>query len=156
MKPTRNNHNFQYITFRLARNLIGIDILDIREIVPCIRVTKVHRAPWFVMGLMNLRGQILTLLDIGVLLGMEKPGRDSGSHIIVFKHTRVGFAVDQIGDVFSIDREKLESIPVNIDPRIQQYTDTIINRPEGVMMLLNAGKILSCVRTETRPSKEDL
>jgi purine-binding chemotaxis protein CheW len=156
MKPTRN-HNFQYISFRLAHTFMGIDILDIREIVPCNRVSRVHRAPWFVMGLLNLRGQILTLLDISVLLGFEQPGgRISGSHIIVFKHANVGFAVDQIGDVFSIDRERIESVPTNINPGIQKYADTIINLPEGVMILLNAGKILSCVRTEARSSKEDL
>ncbi len=155
MNPTQN-HNFQYITFRLAQTLMGVDILDIREIVPCNRVSRVHRAPGFVMGLVNLRGQILTILDIGVLLGFEKPGRDSGSHIIVFKHTRVGFAVDQIGDVFSIGRERIEPVPANISPGIQKYSDTVINLPEGVMILLKAGKIVSCVRTEARSLRKDL
>lgn len=155
MKPIRNN-NFQYITFSLARNLMGVDILDIREIIPCTRVTRVHRAPRFVMGLMNLRGQILTILDIGVLMGIEKQGKKFGSHIIVFKHANVGFAVDQIGDLFDVDKEKIESIPVNIDPQIQKYSDTIINLPDGVMMIVNAGKIIACIRTETRSSKEDL
>ena len=135
---------------------MGVNILDIREIVHCVRVTKVHRAPWFVMGLMNLRGQILTILDIGVLLGMEKPGRNSGSHVIVFKHTNVGFAVDQIGDVFDIEKERIEAIPVNIDPRIQKYTNHIINLSDGVMMILNAEKIISCIRTEIRASEEEL
>jgi len=155
MKPNRG-HNFQYITFKVDRTLMGVDILDIREIVPCKRITRVHRAPCFVMGLLNLRGQILTILDIGVLLGFETPGQDFGSHIVVFKHTNVGFSVDQIGDVFSIDREKIESIPANINPGVQRYADTIINLDEGVMIILNAGKIVSCARTEARPSKEDL
>ena len=153
MKPIQNN-KFQYITFRLARNLMGVNILDIREIVRFTRITKVHFAPWFVMGLMNLRGQILTILDISVLLGIEKPGRDSGSHIIVFKHANVGFAVDQIGDMFDIDTENVEAVPANIDARIQKYTDTIINLPDGVMLIINAEKIISCVKTETRPSGE--
>jgi len=74
----------------------------------------------------------------------------------VFKHTNVGFAVDQIGDVFDIEKERIEAIPVNFAPRIQQYTDTIINLPDGVMMILNAEKIISCIRTETRPSEEAL
>lgn len=153
MKPIQNN-KFQYITFRLARNLMGVNILDIREIVRFTRITKVHCAPRFVMGLMNLRGQILTILDISVLLGIEKPGRDSGSHIIVFKHTNVGFAVDQIGDMFDIDTENVEAVPANIDARIQKYTDTIINLPDGVMLIINAEKIISCIKTETRPSGE--
>nr|NJM00872.1 purine-binding chemotaxis protein CheW [Desulfobacula sp.] len=155
MKPTQN-HIFRYITFRLAQTLMGVDILDIREILPCKKVTRVHRAPGFVMGLANLRGQILTVLDIGVLLGLETPGRDSGSHIIVFKHTRVGFAVDQIGDVFSTGRERIEPVPANISPGIQKYSDTVINLPEGAMILLKAGTILACVRTEAGSLREGL
>ncbi len=155
MKPTQN-HNFQYITFRLARNLMGVDILDIREIVHFTKITKVHCAPRFVMGLMNLRGQILTILNIGVLLGIEKPGRTFGSHIIVFKHINVGFAVDQIGDMFDIDRDSVEPIPVNMDDRIQKYTDTIINLPDSIMLILNAGKILSCIRTEIQTDEDGL
>ena len=135
---------------------MGVDILDIREIVPCTRVTRVLRAPCFVMGLMNLRGQILTILDIGALMGFEKPGKNLGSHIIVFKHTNIGFCVDQIGDLFDIDKEKIESIPANIDPQIQKYTDHIINLPDGIMIILNAGKIIACARTETRSSEEGL
>jgi len=135
---------------------MGVDILDIREIIPCTRVTRIHLAPGFVMGLMNLRGRILTILDIAVLMGLEKQGKNSHSHIIVFKNTNVGFAVDQIGDLFDTGREKIESIPVNIDPRIQKYSDTIINLPDGVIMILNAGKIIACIRTEARALKEDL
>jgi len=154
MIPTPNQ-NFQYITFSLAQTLMGVDILDIREIVPCHKISRVHRSPGVVMGLVNLRGQILTILNIGVLLGVEPPGRDSGSHIIVFKHTRVGFAVDQIGDVFSVGRERLEPVPANISAGIRKYSDTVINLSEGVLILIKAGEILSCLRTPARPSRED-
>lgn len=151
MKP---NQNFQYISFRLSHTLMGIDILDIREIVPCSRITRVQLAPRFVLGLVNLRGRILTILDIRVLLGLEPPDTHADSHLIVFKYADVGFAVDGIGDVSSIDREKIESVPTNVAPGIQTYADAVINLQEGVMALLNAHKILSCARNRLRPSKE--
>jgi purine-binding chemotaxis protein CheW len=146
MKPIRNQ-NFQYISFRLAHTLMGIDILDIREIVPCSRITRVQLAPRFVLGLVNLRGQILTILDIRVLLGLDSPDQVSDGHVIVFKHANVGFAVDQIGDVSSIDRGKIESVPANVTPGVQAYADAVISLQEGVMVILNAHKILSCART---------
>ena len=144
MKP---NQNFQYISFKLSHTLMGIDILNIREIVPCSRITRIQLAPRFVLGLVNLRGQILTILDIRVLLGLEPPDTHSGSHVIVFKYANVGFAVDQIGDVSSIDREKIESVPTNVTPGVQTYADAVITLQKGVMVILNAHKILSCART---------
>jgi len=146
MKP---NQNFQYISFKLSHTLMGIDILDIREIVPCSRITRVQLAPCFVLGLVNLRGQILTILDIRVLLGLEPPDTHFGSHVIVFKYANVGFAVDGIGDVSSIDREKIESVPANVTPGVQTYADAVLSLQEGVMVILNAHKILSCARTES-------
>jgi purine-binding chemotaxis protein CheW len=145
MKP---NQNFQYISFKLSNTLMGIDILDIREIVPISRITRVQLAPRFVLGLVNLRGQILTILDIRVLLGPEPPDQVSGGHVIVFKYANVGFAVDQIGDVSGIDRGKIESVPANVTPGVQTYADAVINLQEGVMVILNAHKILSCAQTE--------
>lgn len=152
MTPGAKN-NFQYITFRLAQSLMGVDILDIREIIPCTRITRVQCAPGFVTGLINLRGQILTILDISVLMGFEKTGQP-GSHIIVFKHRNVGFVVDQIGDLFDVERSRIESIPVNVDPKIKKYSDTIVNLDDNVLMIINAGKIIACNRTETRYLKE--
>ncbi|MDA8135321.1 MAG: chemotaxis protein CheW [Desulfobacteraceae bacterium] len=145
----KSNQNFQYISFNLAHTLMGVDILDIREIVPSSRITRVQLAPWYVLGLVNLRGQILTILDIRVLLGLESPHQVSGGHVIVFKYANVGFAVDGIGDVSSIDREKIEPVPANATPGVQTYADAVINLHEGVMVILNAHKILSCARTES-------
>lgn len=146
----KSNQNFQYISFNLSHTLMGIDILDIREIFPCSRITRVQLSPRFVLGLVNLRGRILTILDIRVLLGLEPPDTThTVSHVIVFKYANVGFAVDGIGDVSSIDRGKIESVPANVTPGVQAYADAVINLQEGVMVLLNAHKILSCARTES-------
>ena len=146
----------KYVTFRLAQALIGVNILDIREIVSCTRSTKVQQAPEFVFGLMNLRGQILTILDIGVLLGQKKSQIHSNSHVFIFKHTNVGFIVDQIGDVVAIDKKQIEVTPANIKPGIQKYMDHIINLPEEILMILNAKKVLSFVQTKNETSGEYL
>ncbi len=143
MNQVKIESKSQYVTFRLSHNLIGINILDIREIVPYIKVTEVQQSQDFVLGLMNLRGQILTVLDIGVLLGFEKRKIHSQSHIIIFKHKKVGFIVDQIKDVLDMENKNIESIPANIEPGIQTYMENIISLPKEILMILNAKKILS-------------
>lgn len=148
------SHDFQCISFRLDDSLIGINILDIREIVPCRRVTRISNAPRFVLGLMNLRGQILTVLDVGILLGLEKRKVRETSHVIIFKQKNVGFVVDRIGDVIGIRQADIERVPANIDPVVQEYTDHVVNLPDGILMLLNAQKLLSKTLRITAQTKE--
>lgn len=154
MKLTKLHHQSQCITFRLAHNLIGINILDIREIVPCKRITHIAQSPQFVLGLMNLRGQILTILDIGILLGLEKRRIHPDSYVIIFKHKDVGFIVDKIGDVVGIEQKFIEAIPANIEPGIQEYMEHIINLPDEILMLLNAKKVLSNTLLRSQEHKE--
>ncbi|MFH2061220.1 MAG: chemotaxis protein CheW [Pseudomonadota bacterium] len=148
------NHNARYITFKLADNLIGIDILDIREIVPGVKITKVQQAPQVVQGLMNLRGRILTVLDIGVLLGLEKTRINKDNRVIVFKHKDVGFLVDQIGDVVAIDQQQIEPVPANIDIVIKRYLDHIIHLDDQIIMALNSQKILAYTPNDHPGAKE--
>jgi len=143
MNLIKIDHKFQYITFRLANNLIGVSILTVREIVPKFKITEVQKSPDFVLGLMNLRGQILTIFDVGVLFGFEKRQIHSDSHIIIFKHKDVGFIVDQIGDVVGVNDKNIESIPANIEPEIQKYMENIVNLPDEILMVMNAKKVLA-------------
>lgn len=136
---------FRFITFHLADTLLGINILDIREIVPANRVTEVQHAPKEVMGLMNLRGRILTVLDVCSMLSLNGSGRRAGSHIIVFKHHPVGFMVDDIGDMMAIDPELIESIPANIDMHLKSYLDGMVHMDSNLIMMVNAGKILEYI-----------
>jgi purine-binding chemotaxis protein CheW len=132
-----------YVTFRLAHTPMAISILDVREIVPRIKITQVHQAPDFVMGLINLRGRILTVLDLGLLLGLEQDSPPFPGHIIIFKHWDLGFAVDRIGDMISIDPDLIESLPANMDDRIRNTMDGIANGPKEALIILNAQKILA-------------
>lgn len=133
----------RYVTFKLHDNLAGINILDIREIVPFARITPVPQAPEFIMGLINLRGQILAILDIGILLGMGKREYGAESHFIIFKHKDTGFAVDRIGDVIITDETRTGKIPENLNPQLHSYIENVIDMPEDILMVLNARKMLS-------------
>jgi purine-binding chemotaxis protein CheW len=135
-----------YVTFTLAHTPMGISILDVREIVPRIKMTQVHQAPDFVKGLINLRGRILTVLDLGLLLGLEHGS--SPSHIIIFKHRDLGFAVDRMGDVISIDPGLIESLPANMGDKIWNTMDGIVNGPKEALIILNAQKILAASQTQ--------
>ena len=102
------------LLFRVAGSVYGCDIDTVREIVPWRRATRLPGAPPYVQGLINLRGTIVTVLDLGARLDPSRGivhGEEGGSgSIILVEHgTRVvGAAVDEVMDVQAIEREPVE------------------------------------------------
>ena len=100
------------LLFRVAGSVYGCDIDAVREIIPYRRATRLPGAPPYVQGLINLRGTIVTVLDLGARLDATRaPMRDLGGSIILAEHgTRVvGVAVDEVMDVQAIAEEPVES-----------------------------------------------
>ena len=80
----------QFVTFRLDNRLLGIDILKVREINRVLDITPVQHAPGYVRGLVNLRGQTITVFDLGTRLGLPPRGITGCSHNIILKQDEVG------------------------------------------------------------------
>lgn len=96
------------LLFRVAGSVYGCDIDAVREIIPYRRATRLPGAPPHVQGLINLRGTIVTVLDLGARLDPSRPPmRDSGGSIILAEHGArvVGVAVDEVMDVQAIAEE---------------------------------------------------
>ena len=92
--------------------MYGCDIEAVREIIPYRRATRLPGAPSYVQGLINLRGNIVTVLDLGTRLDPSRPQvRDAGGSIILAEHgTRVvGIAVDEVMDVQAIAEEPVDA-----------------------------------------------
>jgi purine-binding chemotaxis protein CheW len=100
------------LLFRVAGSVYGCDIDAVREIIPYRRATRLPGAPPYVQGLINLRGTIVTVLDLGARLDASRPAmRDIGGSIILAEHgTRVvGVAVDEVMDVQAIAEEPADA-----------------------------------------------
>ena len=100
------------LLFRVAGSVYGCDIDAVREIITYRRATRLPGAPPYVQGLINLRGTIVTVLDLGTRLdGSRPPMRDVGGSIILAEHgTRVvGVAVDEVMDVQAIAEEPADA-----------------------------------------------
>jgi purine-binding chemotaxis protein CheW len=100
------------LLFRVAGNVYGCDIDAVREIITYRRATRLPGAPPYVQGLINLRGTIVTMLDLGARLDRTRPQvRDGGGSIILVEHgTRVvGVAVDEVMDVQAIAEEPVDA-----------------------------------------------
>ena len=96
------------LLFRVAERVYGCDIEAVREIIPYRRATRLPGAPPYVQGLINLRGTIVTVLDLGTRLDASRPPVREGSIILATYGARVvGVAVDEVMDVQAITEEPI-------------------------------------------------
>ena len=96
------------LLFRVADRVYGCDIEAVREIIPYRRATRLPGAPKYVQGLINLRGTIVSVLDLGTRLDAERAPVVEGSIILASHGTRVvGVAVDEVMDVQAITEEPI-------------------------------------------------
>ena len=99
-EPTTELQTTRTLLFRVGPSVYGCDIEVVREIVPFRRATRLPGAPAYVLGLINLRGTIVTVVDLGRRLAPERPAADGGSIVLVGYGSRVvGMAVEEVMDV---------------------------------------------------------
>ncbi len=103
----------QLCTFRLANNLYGVEAQNVQEVIRYQEMTRVPIAPSAVSGLINLRGQIVTAVDLRKRLGLEPRDKDTLPMNVVVRGDEgaVSLLVDQIGDVVEVDAENFEAPP---------------------------------------------
>ena len=154
--------DLQYATFHVGAGRFGIDILTVREINRHLEITPIERGPEYVRGLLNLRGQIVTVIDLGVRLGMGPRKIDSNSRCIVLKTTSdldtrkslsatnentsndlIGLLIDKVGDMVSLTSNELEAAPANVSGVDGKYIAGVAKLPDGLMVALRTGEILA-------------
>lgn len=97
------------LLFRLGGRIYGTSLETVREIVPWRQATRLPGAPSYVAGLINLRGTIITVADLGVRLGLEPEARNDSSIVLVQVDAKtVGFIVDEVRDVRALSADRIE------------------------------------------------
>lgn len=139
----------KYLTFKLTTEEYGLEILKVQEIIGMMNVTHVPRTPNFVRGVINLRGQVIPVVDLRLKFGMEGKGDTEKTCIIVVQvewksaRVRMGVIVDEVSEVLDIAAEQIEPSP---DFGAATSTDFILGMGKigaKVVMLLDVDKVLS-------------
>ena len=134
---------FQYCTFLLDGHLFGVDVASVQEVLKQQDLTPVPRAPREVAGLINLRGQIVTTLDLRTRLGLpERPaGSDSVSVVVrAADGSPVSLVVDRIGDVLHVDATSLEAPPDTVPADVRALVTGICKLENRLMLRLDTEK----------------
>lgn len=132
-------------TFYIGDALCGMDILKVQEINKLMQMTKVPQAPEYVLGILNLRGQIVTILDLGKKLGLGETdiSQDPRNIIVNSAGGHVGLLVRRISDVVSADMEKRERAPANMSGIQGEYFTGVYKTNDNLIGILDVDKVLS-------------
>jgi purine-binding chemotaxis protein CheW len=103
-------------TFFLGDAAFGLDTSHVQEVVRVGDITPVHHAPGFVVGVMNLRGRISTVIDLGSKLELDqvRTGVDTRIFIVDWQGEQIGLLVDRVADAIALDRAELKPAPENV------------------------------------------
>jgi purine-binding chemotaxis protein CheW len=107
----------KYMTFRLAGEDYGVEILAVREIIGLLEITRVPRAPAFIRGVINLRGKVIPVLDLRLQFGLSPAEATDQAVIIVVqcqvggRQLTMGVLVDQVLEVLAIEASQVEPPP---------------------------------------------
>lgn len=135
----------QYSTFDVAGFYFGIDVLQVQEVLRCQPMTPVPLAPVVIEGLINLRGQIVTAIDMRRRLGLppRTGGATSMNVVVRTEDGAVSLLVDEIGDVVEADSSSFERPPENLDPAISGLVRGIHKLKDKLLLVLDTGQTLS-------------
>jgi purine-binding chemotaxis protein CheW len=132
----------QLCTFVVDGLLFGVDVIHVQEVIRYQDMTPVPLAPKIISGLINLRGQIVTALDMRVRLGM--PPRPAGHFPmnVVIRHTEgvLSLLVDEIGDVVEVDAATFEAPPDTLPASSRAIIDGVYKLKPQLLLLLNTDR----------------
>ncbi|MDY6974393.1 MAG: chemotaxis protein CheW [Thermodesulfobacteriota bacterium] len=139
-----SNETVEMATFYVGEALCGMDILKIQEINKHVKMTRVPQAPDYVMGILNLRGQIVTIIDLGKKLGLSSTSlsHESRNIIVNSKGEYVGFLIDRISDVVQARRDKLEAPPANIGGLQGKFLKGVFKTEDCLVGILDIEEVL--------------
>jgi purine-binding chemotaxis protein CheW len=132
-------------TFHVDGALLGVEVDRVQEVVRAVALTPVPLAPAGIAGLMNLRGQIVSALDLRVRLGLPPRAPDAGAvHVVV--HTDdgvVGLVADREGDVVDVDPTALAEVPATAGASFRTYITGVHTLERGVLLVLDIDRAVS-------------
>jgi purine-binding chemotaxis protein CheW len=135
----------QVIVFKLGNEKYGVEISQVREIIKPAQITKIPNSPDFIEGVINLRGQITTIINLRKRFGFEDKPIDNNTRIIVVEHNNavIGMMVDSVSEVKYLSEKEVESLPsIVTSSHESSFLKGVGKLPDGLMILIDLNKVL--------------
>ena len=144
-RSTAVQEPIQCVTFTLEDETYGINVMEVQEVLREIEVAPVPGAPHYVMGIINLRGNVVSVLNARKRFGLPPIESTDLTRIIVIevKEHIVGIMVDSVAEVVDIKPEEIETAPNVGTDETSRYIDGVVSQGDKLLILVDLNKLLS-------------
>jgi purine-binding chemotaxis protein CheW len=142
--PVADTHSTDFVTVMLGEQMFGLPIGRVQDVFVPERLTRIPLAPAEVAGILNLRGRIVTAIEMRTRLDL--PPRPEGQPVmaigIEFKGESYGLLVDAVGEVMKIASRDCEPKPANLDARLARVAASVVRLEGQLMVILDVDRVL--------------
>ena len=133
-----------FVAIRVASRDFGVPVMQVRDVLRRQQLTPVPRAPHAIAGLLNLRGRIVTAIDLRIRLGLPPDIAVGDATYIVVENggELYALAADSVGDVLPIDESRLETMPLGLNPPWRGLVSALCPTEKGRFVLLDITRVL--------------
>ncbi len=141
----RSGREQEYVTMRVGEQLFGISVLVIQDVLHHQSVTHVPLSPPIVDGLLNLRGRVVTAVNLRGRLGLPPRGDTKQPMNVVVEHKGELYSlmVDEVGDVLSMPVDSIEKVPANMDENWKNMASGVCKLEGGLLVILDSSSLLT-------------
>lgn len=133
-----------FVTFTIAGQLFGVPVLAVQDVLRPQAITRIPMAPPEILGSLNLRGRIVTVVDTRHRLGLPKADANEKPMSIVVPHgdDLFSLAVDRVGEVLSLSAQNFEPNPATLDPAWREVANGIYRLKDELLVVIDVGRLL--------------
>jgi len=137
----------RWVTFRLDNEMYGINVLQVQEVLRYTDIVPVPGAPDFVLGIINLRGNVVTVIDTRKCFALAAHEPDDATRIVIIESGKqvAGLLVDSVAEVVNIQNSQVETAPEVGTTESAKYIQGIANHNKEILILVDVNKLLSPV-----------
>jgi purine-binding chemotaxis protein CheW len=144
-RPSLEDASTDYVTFRMGSQMFGVPVQRVHDILAPDRIAPVPLAPMEVRGLINLRGRIVTVIDVRIRLGLKdqrNPATCAMGVTVESGHELYTLLVDHVGDVITLANDSYESNPATLDGLWKDVSQGIHRLSGQLMVVLDIDRLL--------------
>lgn len=134
----------ELIAVQIGEQHFAIDIMSVREIRGWTKSTPLAHAPSHVLGMINLRGAVLPVIDLGARLGLGETPQTASSVVVVVqvRDQQVGLLVDAVSDILTVQEQALQDVPDVGSEQVRDFLRGLMTTEEGIVGILSLGHVL--------------
>ncbi|MEE3879666.1 chemotaxis protein CheW [Vibrio sp. YYF0003] len=144
-KDSTNDEVLQWVTFQLEEETYGINVMQVREVLRYTEIAPVPGAPDYVLGIINLRGNVVTVIDTRSRFGLIEGEVTDNTRIIVIESERqvIGILVDSVAEVVYLRSSEIDTTPSVGTDESAKFIQGVSNRDGKLLILVDLNKLLT-------------